>query len=150
MEDLLISLQNRIKETLPELRYIDEDFGQLETLDDTYPITFPCVLIGTPSTDWSDIGLCIQKGAANISIRLAIDCYDDTHYGSGTEDKIKERLLKNKTLYKSLQGFRTGKYMSALSRIKSTDYTFAHGIKVYEMIFKFSFHDDSAAIRKTV
>ena len=38
-----------IKENMPSLSLVDEDYGQLEAIDkedvDTYPVTFPCVLI---------------------------------------------------------------------------------------------------------
>lgn len=147
MEDLMIALQQRIKDALPELSYIDEDYGQLQTNEDTYPVTFPCVLIGNVSVDWNDVGVGVQKGLATINVRLCMDCYDDTYYGSGTEDKMKGRLEKNRTLYKSLQGFHCSKYMSALNRLKSTDYSLPGGIKVYETIYAFKVHDNSAAIR---
>ena len=140
MEDLIIALMNRIKDHLPELSYIDEDYGQLQSNEDTYPVTFPCVLLGNISTDWTDFGIGVQRGGATINIKLCIDCYDDTHYGSGQEDKIKERAEKNKTLYKSLQGFRYNKLISPLNRLKSTDYTLVGGIKVYETIFKFNMY----------
>ena len=49
-----------------------------------YPVTFPCVLIGNTESDWNDLGYGIQKSESLITIRLAIDCYDDTHYTAGT------------------------------------------------------------------
>ncbi len=64
MESLLYQLINHIKDGMPSLSLVDEDYGQLEAIDkedmDTYPVTFPCVLI-----------LAHRKIAAN---RLAIDC----------------------------------------------------------------------------
>ena len=58
MELLLYHLINHIKESMPSLSLVDEDYGQLEAIDkedvDTYPVTFPCVLI--------DIFLCVPTG----------------------------------------------------------------------------------------
>mgnify|MGYP003390433966 CR=1 FL=1 len=88
MEELFIKILQLITEEMPELSLVDEDYGQLETEEDTYPVTFPCVLIGNVEADWNDIGMGTQKGVVKMSARLAIDCYDDTHYGSGTEDKV--------------------------------------------------------------
>ena len=85
MEEIFIAIMERIAEKMPELSYIDEDYGQLEAgaEEDHYPVTFPCVLIGNAESDWNDLGYGVQKSESLITIRLAIDCYDDTHYTSG-------------------------------------------------------------------
>lgn len=48
MEEIFIAIMERIAQKMPELSYIDEDYGQLETgaEEEHYPVTFPCVLIG--------------------------------------------------------------------------------------------------------
>ena len=45
MEEIFIAIMERIAEKIPELSYIDEDYGQLEAgaEEDHYPVTFPCV-----------------------------------------------------------------------------------------------------------
>lgn len=147
MEDIFLAIQERIALQMPELSLVDEDYGQLITDEDTYPVTFPCVLISTIEADWTDIGVGVQKGECNITIKLVIDCYDDTHYASGTADKIRERLRMNNTLYKLLQGYRQSRETSPLKRVKGTDYPLPGGKKVYETTFRFIYHDNSAAIR---
>ena len=89
MEEIFIAIMEHIAETMPELSYIDEDYGQLEPTEDqdNYPVTFPCVLIGNTESDWNDIGYGVQKSESLVTVRLAIDCYDDTHYTSGTYQK---------------------------------------------------------------
>lgn len=148
MEDIFLAIQERIAQAMPELSLVDEDYGQLITDEDTYPVTFPCVLISTIDADWTDIGAGVQKGECNITVKLAIDCYDDTHYASGTADKVRERLLMNKALYILLQGFRQSRETSSLKRAKSTDYALPGGKKVYETTFRFTYHDESAVIRQ--
>lgn len=147
MEELFNLIISLVKDNMPELALIDEDYGQLEAglEDDTYPVSFPCVLIGNLEADWTNVGIGVQKGSIQLSTRLAVDCYDDTHYGSGTEDKVAERLQMANRLYTTLQCFRPFKYMSALVRVKSRFYTLPAGIKVYEFIFSFTLHDDSAS-----
>lgn len=42
MNEVLIELIGRLRERMPELSLIDEDYGQLETdAGDQYPVTFP-------------------------------------------------------------------------------------------------------------
>lgn len=87
-----------------------------------------------------------QKGQVQFSVRLAVDCYDDTHYGSGTESKVAERLQMANSLYTALQCFRPFGYMSPMIRTKSRFYSMPGGIKVYEYIFSFTIHDESALL----
>lgn len=146
MEEIFIAIMEHIAETMPELSYIDEDYGQLEPTEDqdSYPVTFPCVLIGNTESDWNDIGYGVQKSESLVTVRLAIDCYDDTHYASGTYQKVKERQLKAKELYKALQGFQCSEEATPLVRIKSRDYSLPGNVKVYETIYSFTLHDESA------
>lgn len=138
MESILESLIKHISDNMPELEVVDEDYGQLEALDqdnqDQYPLTFPAVLIDASSVEWSNIGGLNQKGTATIRVRLIIDCYDDTHASSGTTHLIALRDAKRRELHKLLQGCRTSEE-SALIRTNSRFYTANHGIKVYESTY---------------
>ena len=138
MESLLEDLINRITENMPDLKVVDEDYGQLEMLDqenrDTYPLTFPAVLIDAANVEWSNIGGLNQKGTAAVRVRLIIDCYDDTHHHSDTTHLIALREEKRRELHELLQGHRIGED-SALIRTNSRFYTANHGIKVYESTY---------------
>ena len=141
MESLLVNLINKIAGELPWARTVDEDYGQLEALDDEnidmYPLTFPAVLIDLPGTEWSDAGDLSQRGVCEVRVRLAIDCYDDTHAGSQTIDRIMQREEKRKALHALLQGYRVGSEGS-LIRTRSKFFTFNHGIKVYEATYTYA------------
>ncbi|MGL4520813.1 MAG: hypothetical protein ACRCUJ_14390 [Phocaeicola sp.] len=145
MEELFITLQAMVAEQMPELSLVDEDYGQLQALlngEDSYPVTFPCVLMGETKVAWKNVTPVIQQGEGSITVRLAFDCYDDTHYGSGTEDKIRERLQKEGELHKILQGYRLNKEMGRLKRATSTQFSLPGGIKVYEIVYSFTVVDN--------
>lgn len=148
METIFLEIEERIANQMPELSLIDEDYGQLEVnAEDGYPVTFPCVLIGNIEIDWDNQGANVQKGAALVTVRLAIDCYHDTHYTSGTAHYVQERLAMNQKLYLALQGFMKGRReVSSLVRKKSRDYSLSGAIKVYETTFRFDIHDSSAFV----
>ena len=138
MEKLLESLIKLFGQQMPELSTIDEDYGQLEMINqenrDTYPLTFPALLIDAPDVNWSNIAGFSQKGLATIRAKLIIDCYDDTHYGSTTTDRIADRAAMRRKVHTLLQGYRIdGK--TELSRTHSRFYTWDHGIKVYEQTY---------------
>lgn len=134
METLLTELVKHIGANAPELALVDEDYGQLEMIDqqgrDTYPVIFPCVLVDVPDTSWSNVASPCQRGTAQVRVKLAIDCYDDTHYNSGTIDKVKEREALRKSIYLLCQGWIHEDQQ--LVRTSSKRYTMNHGIKVYE------------------
>ena len=138
MESLLVNLINKIASELPWACTVDEDYGQLEALDDEnidmYPLTFPAILIDLPGTEWSDAGDLSQRGVCEVRVRLAIDCYEDTHAGSQTIDRIMQREEKRKALHALLQGYRVSSE-GALIRTRSKFFTFNHGIKVYEATY---------------
>ena len=138
MEYLLSNMVAHIAREMPELILVDEDYGQLENLDDDgrqmYPITYPAVLIEPSRVDWSHLEGDSQKGEATLRVRLIIDCYDDTHSGSGTEFSIKEREELRYKLHSLLEGYRPLDD-GGLMRTQSTFFTFNHGIKVYESIY---------------
>lgn len=146
MEEIFIKIMRLVSERMPELTLIDEDYGQLESAltDDQYPLTFPCVLIGNVEADWNDIGMGAQNGDIAFSVRLAVDCYDDTHLGSGTEELVAGRLAMANRLYAALQDFQPLPDMSGLVRSKMRFYALPHAVKVYEYTFTFSVHDETA------
>lgn len=145
MDEIFINIMERIAGSMPELSLIDEDYGQLEMSaeEDKYPVTFPCVLIGNIDADWRDLGLGSQKGTALITVRLAIDCYDDTSFASGTYDKISERRQMDRKLYKTLHRFKSARCATPLVRVKSRDYAMPGYIKVFETTYAFTINDNS-------
>ena len=72
MESLLVNLTGKIAGELPWARTVDEDYGQLEALDDEnvdmYPLTFPAILIDLPGTEWSDAGDLSQRGVCEVRV----------------------------------------------------------------------------------
>ncbi len=145
MEQIFISILELISREMPELSLVDEDYGQLETDEDTYPVTFPCALVGNMEAEWDDIGMGTQKGIVTLTARLAIDCYDATHIGSTTTEKAAERLHMANRLYAVLQDSLHSQEMGPMYRTKSRCYSLPGMIKVYEYVFQFELHDDSAA-----
>ena len=138
MESILVNMIDHISRALSWARTVDEDYGQLDALDneqlDMYPLTFPAILIDLPGTEWTDTGDIAQRGTCEVRVRLILDCYDDTHAGSHTVDKIMQREEKRKALHVLLQGFRPSGE-GALIRTRSRFFTFNHGIKVYEATY---------------
>ena len=146
MEEIFITIMEQIAREMPDLSLIDEDYGQLEmgADEDHYPVTFPCVLIGTTDSNWHDLGYGAQNSESFITVRLAIDCYHDTSHASGTYEKVRERQQTANKLYQTLQCLQCSENASPLVREKSREYALPGYIKVFETTFSFTLHDESA------
>lgn len=139
MESVKLALMKRIREAMPEIVTVDEDYGQLETEADQYPVLFPCVLIAHGDTEWQTMSNRpgLQQGKTPVTLKLAIDCYDDTYSGSTTEGKIADREQMAERMFRAVQGMRLTREMSELDRRRSTEYALGGGVKVYEVTFEY-------------
>lgn len=135
METLFNLIQTAIAEGMPFLTLVDEDYGQLQTDEDTYPVTFPCVLINVEETRWETVADDYQRGTAQIVIRLCIDCYDDTHYTSGTADKVADRVRMFKDLHDIVRKLEPANALP-LERQSSRWFSLPGAIKVYESTYE--------------
>ena len=146
MNEVLTELIARLGQKVPELRLIDEDYGQLEpNPGDQYPVVFPCVLLSAIGVEWADMGIPgpnVQRGTAAIPVRLAIDCYDDTHAGSGTTDRIAARAQLNRRVVKALHGYRPKGSIGPMARVRSDSSTTVYNWKIYETTFRWTAKDD--------
>lgn len=135
-EQFFNDLQMQVKQHLGDaVSLIDEDCGQLQALQegkDQYPVTFPCVLISPAEVQWDNLKMNLQHGRATVIVRLAIDCYDDTHLGSGQESAAAARMALADKLNAGLHGWRFDGCNTVLIRRTSRQYSLPGGIKVYE------------------
>lgn len=64
METLLTNIQNKIAE-IPAIKYVDEDWGQLDYYSPNAPVQWPCCLIDLNDGDFSNIGQDLSKSPKN-------------------------------------------------------------------------------------
>ena len=77
--ELFKDIADRLKDQVPELKWIDMEWGQLEIPEESYPVQFDCALISFPDIPWEQLGLNVQEGLVQILIRIGVDLYSDTH-----------------------------------------------------------------------
>lgn len=135
MEHLFNTIQTAIADGMPDLTLVDEDYGQLQTDEETYPVTFPCVLIGIDGIGWETVCDDYQRGTATFTVKLCIDCYDDTHYTSGTAGKVAERIARFKQLHDIVRHV-DPENATPLERTSSRWYSLPGAIKVYESTYE--------------
>ena len=82
-----LDLQNRIKSTVPEIEWIEQDFGQ-EVFDKWRPnVAFPSVLIDFPMTNYEAEGGLSQFATVSITIRLLVAPFSQSYEDAPIEVK---------------------------------------------------------------
>ena len=76
MKNLLEKLQLRLAE-IPQLKYIDENWGQLDYYSPNMPVQYPCVLIDIGQVQYSNLGKDltkrpVQRQIGSVQLRLTI------------------------------------------------------------------------------
>lgn len=148
MEQILTAIIQRLEANAVALglSYIDEEYGQVDMLDeegrDSYPVTFPCVLVDCAGETWRQIGIYNQTGTANVNLNVYMDCYDDTHANSGTIEKVEERKALVRSITELLQGWKPLADGGVMVRQSTQTSTINHGIKLYQVSFSLPVNED--------
>lgn len=141
MESIYLRIAERLRKAVPELDHIDEDTGQLypAQYDDrySYPILFPCCLIDATTADFkAEKFPDIQRGTVTVTVKVAFQCDEDTHYESPNSfAQMERRLAVNRKVVCALHGYSLGDDVSDMRRVQSRAYPLAGRVKVYESTF---------------
>jgi hypothetical protein len=153
--NIIIDLQKYIHTIVPSIRYIDLDYGQLESVERPQ-VDFPCLLIDFITTNFEETGAGVQTAQGAIMFKLATDPYSAT--SSITSDIwIKDGLSildLEWLLYKALNGYKPIteydtdgnpiRQAQPMVRASATSDNRRPGIKVRQFMYTASFIDYSA------
>jgi hypothetical protein len=71
MKEFLLAIQARLIDQVPALKYIDENWGQLEYYGPNPPVKWPCSLIDVQQILWDNTGKKQQNGTGTLIIDVA-------------------------------------------------------------------------------
>ena len=146
MDAILDSIKNRLAGNAPTLKWIDEDWGQLDYYDPNPPVKFPCALIDAPQIIWSNTARGGQLGNATFKVRVATQKLSNSAQKAPVAQKEKAAsiwpLLKE--VFKALQAWCPGAGCTSLIRTVTRRVRRDDGILLYEMEFTAQVTDNSA------
>lgn len=149
MEQLLKDIQNRLTQQVTALKYVDEDWGQLDYYSQHPPVKFPCALIDVVQANWSNEGKKIQTGLVQVKIILS-DMRLSNSSGAAPQnqkDKAFGIRITEREIFKALHGWSGGNNYSKLIRMSSAKVK-KDGMQQYETIFTTQYTDASAMPQK--
>lgn len=71
IKEILTAIQAKLEAEATLVRYVDENWGQLEEYSDKPPAKWPCVLLDVGTIQWSNKGTHQQTGIATIVLDVA-------------------------------------------------------------------------------
>ncbi|MDR2292113.1 MAG: hypothetical protein LBE11_01395 [Prevotellaceae bacterium] len=154
---LYLDLQERIKESVAEIEWIEQDFGQ-DTFDEWRPnVAFPAVLIDFPITTYSEIGNVNQSATATVALRLLFAPFSQSYEDAPLEvreDALQFFEIENK-LVNALQGWcPAGSYCQPLlRRTAASNSNNRTGLRIRNLQFDTAFleiFEQPEALRQTI
>jgi len=128
---------------VPELRFVGEDWGQLNF--EQPPVNFPCALVDLFEIDYSDAGKNLQKADAKLTISIADIRYDGiTAFNPA---KVNEQAFAIFGIIEKVNALLHGygnEYHSKFSRKKVMKVEREDSIREFRMIYEFRFEDETA------
>lgn len=142
---LYLDLQARIKDQVPEIKWIEQDFGQ-DTFDKWRPnVDFPAVLIDFPDASYSNMAGNDQLGEVTIMVRLLVAPFSQSYDGAPIE--VKQNSLQffelEDALVNALNGWApTEGYCQLLVRTRAQSHNRNDiGLRIRELQFTTAYED---------
>lgn len=150
--ELLIACENRVAEMVTDIRYTNQDMGQLEIIELVPSVSFPCALFDFGDTKYDDLLGLEQTGDLTMTIRLGFAPFSQTS-GLQPEDIRRKGLqyyaIENK-LHQAFHGWSpTNKAGDIIAqpfsrRRATTEKREEDALRVRLLVFTTSFNDESA------
>lgn len=144
MKEILQNIQNHLSQ-IKDLKYIDEDWGQLSYYADFPPVQFPCCLIDVSGVQYSNAGRDLQQtpqqrqiGSAEIRLTIAQLKLTNTSLRSPQNQKDNAWAIFNllEEIHKKTHYFSPKNNVSPLIRLSMRKIMREDGILQYEMTYK--------------
>lgn len=139
MKTLYLKLIELLTE-IPELKYIDLNFGQLQ--EEKPPLIYPAVLINIDASVTDDVQDIFQIMTGNFDLTLCVKILNESNAASPVE--VREKALEyfeiSEKIYKKLQGFKDS-YFESFSRKTVRDQALRKGLKTTVQRFETSWKE---------
>lgn len=149
MKQILQNIQNQLS-GIEELKYIDEDWGQLDYYSPNMPVKWPCCLIDIQSGQFTNVSKDFNKapkdrqnGSFAIKITLANLKLSHTSLRAPQEQKNKAWKIFEliEKIHQKLHGFSPAENCSKMLRTSFSRVMRDDGVQEYNIIYEFEAHN---------
>lgn len=142
---IFVALCDHLTKEVPELRWIDEDEGQLNTPQGERPaVDFPCCLIDIQYPSCRDADETEQLVTASITLKLAFLQMGATN--NKAPEPVRSRALERlgivECVQNCLQGWTAEETISPLSRKSARASVMTNKTKMYTVVYETTFLEE--------
>ena len=147
--DALQAIQNRLSE-ISALKYVDEDWGQLDYYSPNHPVQWPCALIDLGAVAYSNIGMDrtqtpINRQMGTISAVIKVANLKLTNSSKQAPQGQKNNAwfvheLKE-LIHHKLQGFAPSERSAKMIRVSQQRIQRDDGVQEYDLVYTFTLND---------
>ncbi len=147
INDILKLIMERLTEKEPNIRYMDEDWGQLDYYNDNPPVRWPALLLELQGANWLNQSQKVQDAPLMIALTVADVKSTNTSLRAPATQKATAAaiwiVLEN--IHKALQGWKPAdRQFGALSRVSTRRVKRDDGIRQFEVVYSCHCTDASA------
>lgn len=141
---VITNIQNIITKNIPEFKYVDEDWGQLDYYSPNFPVKFPCVLIDVTEAQFENLAIdtnLVPKNRQTANLRVSLTIADqrltNTSSRASQFQKTSARSIHNsiEKIHQFLHGQKghdTGVLIrESMNRVKRDD-----GVQEYNVVYR--------------
>lgn len=148
-DEILKAIQNKISE-IPQIKYVDEDWGQLNLYGLDVPVKFPCALFDIKDGGFENMGndrrqTPSQRQLGRFTLDLAVGNLKLTNTSGRAPQSQKSKAWEIHTLIKlvheKLQGFSPRADCSKLIRMSAQRIRRDDGVQEYHILYGFEITD---------
>ena len=139
MKTIILSIQCRLTDKVPRLKYIDRDWGQL--LLENAPVKWPCALINLQSVEYKTVKNGEQHAQATFVITV---CNGRTIPTSSRSPRKEDAYLifeLIRDIHDALKMFTNGDAFSPLMRTALEKCIIDASVESYNIYYSTSFHE---------
>jgi hypothetical protein len=147
MKQLLTDILTRINDLVPAIKYVDEDWGQLDYYSPNQPVKWPAALIDVNTATFSNTGNLGQIGTVTVRVRLADIKLTNTSANAPEMQKQKafEIFDTLQALHQAIHGWTGSEDYTGLIRQSMRRQLREDGVRIYEVIYITKMKDFSTA-----
>jgi hypothetical protein len=148
--NLFLALQTQISKGIPDIAYIDQDLGQLNSKTRP-PVSWPCVLIDFEDFSFTNLSENVQTAEGIIVLRLGFAPHSNTTVATppGNKEMALNYYDLEWQLHTLLQGWiPKGDEFGGLTRISAATQHRTDGYRVRELRYRIAFDDYSTKYKK--
>lgn len=140
MNNILLSITDRLASEVSDLKYISPDWGQLDYYSSNPPVQWPCALVDVVGVQYTNLSQGAQLGAYTLLVRIA--ALPLTNSSTQAPEAQREQALAwwqlLEDVHVALQNFIPGDACTPLVRTSGRRLRRDDGVMLWEVNYTFS------------